>query len=129
MSMGLRHKFQIFAGGVLLALMAAFALAAAAAPAAKPAAQAQASFTSEQPDLSEISLPRGAVPEHVPTCFEQHNPCSTGGTAPAPAASVAFDAMPDTRLVKAPVLLPAPMPDVSPHAAASLSILFRNFRE
>jgi hypothetical protein len=32
-------------------------------------------------------------------------------------------------LVKAPALLPTPMHDVAPHAAASLSILFRNFRE
>jgi hypothetical protein len=127
MSMGLRDKFRVFAGGLLLALMAAFALAAAAAT-AELAGQARAS-TSEQPGLSEISLPRGAIPEHAPTCFERHNPCGAGGIASAPAASVALDAMPGTGLVKAPALLPAPMPDVAPHAAASLTILFRNFRE
>jgi hypothetical protein len=127
MSMGLRDKFRMFAGGLLVAFMAAFALAAAAATAG-PAGQAQGS-TSEQPGPSEVSLLRGVVPEHAPTCFERHNPCGTGGIASAPAATLAPYAMPGTGLLKAPALLPAPMPDVAPHAAASLTILFRNFRE
>jgi hypothetical protein len=127
MSMDLREKLRIFAGGLLLAFMAAFA--PAAAPSAEPAAQAQASSTSGHSDLSKASLPGGAVPEHAVLCFEQHDPCSPGGIAPAPAATVALDAMPGTGLVKAPALLPVPMPDVAPHAAASLTILFRNFRE
>lgn len=127
-SMRLRDKFQVFAGGLLLAFIAAFALAAAAAPIAEPAAKAQASSTSEQPDLSRVSL-RGVIPEHASTCFERHYLCGPGGIAPAPAASAGLDAMPGTGFVKAPALLPVPMPDVAPHAAASLSILFRNFRE
>ncbi|HUF82521.1 MAG TPA: hypothetical protein VMN03_15395 [Burkholderiales bacterium] len=127
--MGLRDKFLMFAGGLFLAFMAAFALGAAATPTAEPAARAQASSTSEQPDLGEVSLPRGVIPEHAPTCFERHYLCGPGGLAPAPAASVAHSAMPGTGLVKAPALRPAPMPGVAPHAAASLSILFRNFRE
>lgn len=125
MSMGLRDKLRMFAGGLLLAFMAAFPLAAAAAPSAEPAAQAQASSRS---GLSEVFLPHGTVPEHAVSCSEQHNPCGPGGFA-GPAASVAGEAMPGAGLVKAPALLPVPMPDVAPHAAVSLTILFGNFRE
>jgi hypothetical protein len=129
MSMGVHDKLRMFAGGLLLAFMAAFALAAAAAPSTEPATQTPAASTSEHPDFGKASLPHGEVPEHAATCFEQHHPCSPGGIAPAPAASVAADAMPGMGLVKAPALLPVPMPDVAPHAAVSLTILFRNFRE
>jgi hypothetical protein len=116
MSMGLRDRFQMFAAGLLVALMATFAFAAAAAPAAGPVAQADT-----------VATP--AIPEHAPTCFERHNPCGAAGAAPAPAPSVPPAAMRGTKLVKAPALLAAPLPDVAPHAAATLSILFRNFRE
>jgi hypothetical protein len=116
MSMGLRHKFQMFAAGLLVALMATFALAVAAAPAAGPAAQADS-----------VAIP--AMPEHAPTCFERPRHCGAGGVASAPASSVPLAAMRGTGLVKAPALATVPMPDVAPHAAASLSILFRNFRE
>lgn len=116
MSMGLRHKFQLFAAGLLIALMASFAFAAAAAPAAGPVAQADT-----------VATP--AIPEHAPTCFERHNTCGAGGVASVPAPSVPLAAMRGTGLVKAPALLAAPLPDVAPHAAATLTILFRNFRE
>lgn len=126
--MRLRDKFRLLAIGSLLAFMAAFTLSVSGMPSAGAAALSQASFES---DLGEARLPHGAVPaapEHA-SCFERHDPCGPGGIAPAPTASVALQAMPGAGLVKAPALLPAPMPDVAPHAAASLSILFRNFRE
>jgi hypothetical protein len=115
MSMGLRHKFRMLAAGLLVALMATFAFAAAA-PAAGLAAQADS-----------VAIP--AMPEHAPTCFERPRHCGAGGVASAPAPSVPLAAMRGTGLVKAPALATVPMPDVAPHAAASLSILFRNFRE
>ena len=127
--MRLRDEFRLLAIGSLLAFMAAFTLTVFGMPSAGAAALSQASFESE---LGEARLPRGAVPappEHATTCFERHDPCGPGGIALAPAASVALHAVPGGGLVKAPALLPAPMPDVAPHAAASLSILFRNFRE
>jgi hypothetical protein len=34
-----------------------------------------------------------------------------------------------TGFFKVPALLPVPMPDIAPHAAVSLTILFGNFRE
>ena len=116
MSMGLRHKFQMFAAGLLVALMATFAFAAAAAPAAVPAAQAD-------------SVATPAMPEHAPTCFERPQHCGADGVAAAPAPSLPLAAMRGTGLVKAPVPVTVPIPDVAPHAAASVSILFRNFRE
>ena len=128
MNMRLCDKFRLLAIGSLLAFMAAFALAASGTPSAAAAALSQASFES---DLGEARLPRGAVPalpEHA-SCFERHHPCGPGGIAPAPAAAAILGPMPDARLVKAPALLPAPIRDVAPHAAASLVILFRNFRE
>jgi len=64
MSMGLRDKLRMFAGGLLLAFMATFPL-----------------------------FPLAAAPD--------------------------AGAMPGTGLVKVPALLPVPMPDVAPHAAAS----------
>jgi hypothetical protein len=123
MSMGLRDKLRMFAGGLLLAFMTAFPLAAAAAPSAEPVAQAPASF-----GLSEAFLPHGAVPEHAASCSEQHDPCGPGGIAPAPAA-LAVAGAPVTGFFKVPALLPVPMPDIAPHAAVSLTILFGNFRE
>ncbi|OGA70392.1 MAG: hypothetical protein A3G81_34490 [Betaproteobacteria bacterium RIFCSPLOWO2_12_FULL_65_14] len=130
MNMRLRDKFRMFAGSLLLALVAVFALSTSGMPLSGAAAVTHASFGS---DLGEARQPHGAVPaapEHASACFEPpHDPCGPGGVAPAPAASAALDAMPNAGLVKAPALLPAPMPDVAPHAAASLSILFRNFRE
>lgn len=127
MNMRLLDKFRLLGGSLLLVLIAAFALAASGTPSAAAAVLSQASFES---DLGEASQ-RGAVPaapEHA-SCFERHYPCGPGSIAPAPAAAAALDAVPGAGLVKAPALLPAPMPDVAPHAAASLSILFRNFRE
>jgi hypothetical protein len=114
--MGLRDKFQLFAAGLLVALMATFAFAAATAPAAVPVAQADT-----------VATP--AIPEHAPTCFGSHDPCGAAGVASAPALAVPLAAMRCTKLVKAPALLAAPLPDVAPHAAATLFILFRNFRE
>lgn len=116
MHMRLRDKFQLLVIGLLLALTAAFAIAAFAMPPVETAALSPASF----------ELP--STPEHAP-CLKPHHPCGQGGIAPAPAGSVALHAMPDAGLVKVPALLPPPLPDVAPHAAASLSILFRNFRE
>ena len=116
MGMGLRHKFRMFAAGLLVALTATFAFAAAAAPAAGPAAQADSAATP-------------AMPEHAPTCFERPQHCGADGVAAAPAPSLPLAAMRGTGLVKAPALAAVPMPDVAPHGAASLSILFRNFRE
>ena len=123
MSMGLRDKLRMFAGGLLLAFMTAFPLAATAAQSPEPAAQAPAS-----PGLSEVFLPHGTVPEHAVSCFEQHSPCGPGGIAPAPAA-LAVAGAPVTGFFKVPALLPVPMPDIAPHAAVSLTILFGNFRE
>ena len=104
--MGLRHKFQMFAAGLLVALMATFVPAAQADTAASPAS-----------------------PEHAPICFERVQHCGAVAGAPAPAPSVPLAALRGTGFVKAPVLATMPLPDVAPHAAASLSILFRNFRE
>jgi len=127
MNMRLRDKFRLLAIGLLLALVAAFAIAASGTPFAGAAVLSKASFES---GLGE-AWQRGAAPaapEHA-SCSERHHPCGPGGVAPAPAASAALDAMPNAGLVKASALLPAPMRDVAPYAAASLSILFRNFRE
>jgi hypothetical protein len=124
MNMWLRDKLLVLAIGSLLALIAAFAVAAPRTPSAETAA-----FESHR---GGEACQRGAIPaapEHAPTCFEQHDPCGPGGIAPAPVASAAVHAMPSGGLVKAPALLSASMRDVAPHAAASLPILFRNFRE
>lgn len=116
MSMQLRDKFRLLAIGLLLALTTALAVAAAAwAPPAETA------FSQAPSDIP-------FAPEHA-ACLKPHHPCGPGGVAPAPAVPVALDAMPAGGLVKAPALLPAPMQDVAPHAAASFFILFRNLRE
>jgi hypothetical protein len=140
MSMRLRDKFPLFAvlrtaaGGLFLMLVAAFAVAAAgmSPPSAGTAALSPTFFIFEQSDLGEGRLPRGAIPrapERAPTCFDRHYPCGPGGIATAHAEAVYPGAMLDAGLVKAPALLPAPIRYVAPHPAASLSILFRNFRE
>jgi hypothetical protein len=129
MNMRLRDKFRLLAVGLLLALLAAFAVAVPGTSSAGGAALSQDSFES---DLGEARLVRGAVPrapEHASTCFERHDPCGPGGIAPAPDASVALDTMPGAGFVKARALLPGPVREIAPHAAASLPILFRNFRE
>jgi len=99
--------------------MATFALAAAAAPAA----------ASGQLYLGEVSLPSVAVPQPVPACFERHYPCERGAIATAPAEPMGLGAMPSAGFVKASAPLPARVRQAAPHRAASLSILFRNFRE
>lgn len=119
--MRLRDKFRLFAIGLLLALTAALAVAAPATPSAGAAALSQAVFESE--------LGEAAAPGHAPACLEQHDPCKPGSVATALPASATPHAVPSRAFVKAPAFLPAPLPDVAPHAAASLFILFRNLRE
>lgn len=116
MSMGLGDRARSLVGGLLFAFAVAFVLPATATASPERAAQAEASS-------------RSVVPEGAATCFERHDPCRAAGMASAPGASLVLDARSDTRLAKAPALRTAPLPDVAPHAAASLCVLFRNFRE
>lgn len=121
MSMRLRDKFRVLALGLLLAFTAAFAVAASATSFAE--AGTTLSQAALQPDFGE------SAPEHSTACFERHDPCKPGSVAVAAPTPATVHAMPGGGFVKAPAFRAAPMRDVAPHAAASLSILFRNFRE
>jgi len=112
MSMGLHDKFRMFAGGLLLAVMAVFVLAVVPAP----------GVASEQSYLGEVS-----PPSPQPACFERHYPCERGAIATAPAEPVGLDAIPAAEFIEAAA--PLPLRKAAPPPAASFSILFRNFRE
>jgi hypothetical protein len=120
MNMELRDKFLVLAAGLLLAVMAVPALAASGVPGPGVAA--------EQLDRA---WPRGTaptVPQHFPACFRGHDACRLAGVAPGPTPADVLDT-PTAASPKAIVSLPVPKPDIAPHAAVSLCILFCKFRE
>jgi hypothetical protein len=138
--MRLREKFRLFSvfrvavGSLLPALALVFVFGGAAvSPAAAASAMLPAdsgthagATLGETPRSVRIAAPR--APDRPATCFDRHHPCGPG-VIPA-AHGEPFSAGP-TRL--ASVAAPrgpeqVPVPDVAPHATASLSILFRNFR-
>jgi hypothetical protein len=120
MNMDLRDKFLVLAAGLLLAFMAVPALAASGVPGPGVAA--------EQLDRAWQRGTAPVVPEHFPACFDGHDACRLAGVAPAPTPADVL-ATSSAASAGAIVSLPAPKPDIAPHAAVSLCILFCKFRE
>jgi hypothetical protein len=139
--MRLRDKFRLFAvlrvaiAGMFPALMLAFVLAGAAVspPAAASARLSVSTGMHAVATLGEASLsvriaaPR--APELPAQCFDRHHSCGPGAIAAG--CPEAFALGPTRRVSFVTPRAPGPVavPDVAPHLAASLSILFRNFRE
>jgi hypothetical protein len=111
-----------------------FVLAAAAvsSPAAVAAISSASSGMFEQAFHGEASLPIHAVP-HAPDgpaqCADYHHPCGPGAIATAHAEPFVLGLTRHVSVVTPRGPQQTPVPDVAPHPAASVSILFRNFRE
>jgi len=139
--MRFRDKFRLFAvlrvaaGGLLPALMLAFMLAGAvvSSPAAASAMLSVTSAIYEGAALGEppLSVPIAAprVPDGPARCFERHHPCGPGAIAAACAEPFSLSPARRASFVTPRAPMPAPVSDVAPHRPASLSVLFRNFRE
>jgi hypothetical protein len=114
--MRLRRKFRLFFVGVLMGFIAGLALSDGAIPVSL-ASPAQAAFTFEH-----------TAPDHAPACFERHRQCEPAAIASAPLPSAGSAAKPAAALTLPVVVSPLPR-GMAPHPPASLTILFRNFRE
>lgn len=137
----MRDKFRLFAvlraaaGGLLPTLVLTLVLAGAAisSPAAASARLSISSGMHAVATLGEASLsvriaaPR--APELPAQCFDRHHSCGPGAIAEACPEAFSLGPTPRVSFVtpRAPGLVA--VPDIAPHLAASLSILFRNFRE
>jgi len=140
-TMRFRDKFRLFAvlrvaaGGLLPALMLALVLAGTAvSPLAAASAMLSVSSATYagavhgEPPLSvPISMPR--VTDGPARCFERHHPCGPGANAAACAEPFSLGPTRRTSVVTPRAPAPVPVSGVAPHRPASLSILFRNFRE
>jgi len=137
--MGLQDKFRLFgalragADGLFAVLMFIFVLAGAAvsSPALASPIPAASYGAYEQADLSETSVPRSAVQRasQPSECVERHDSCGLGAIATAHAEPFSLGLTRHVSFVTPRAPEQVPVPDVAPPLAASLSILFRNFRE
>jgi hypothetical protein len=106
--------------------------AAVSPPAAASAMPSATSGMHEQAALSEASLPRIAAPrtpERPAQCFDRHRPCGPGAIPLVHAEPLVLGLTRRASIVTPRAPERVPVPDVAPHLAASLSILFRNFRK
>lgn len=140
MSMRLRDTFRLFAvlraavGGLLPTLALTFVLpgAAISSPAAGSAILSPSSGMYEQATLGEAWLSRSAVPrapDRPAECFERDHPCGPGAIPLAHPEPFFLGLTRRVGFVTPCAPERVPVPDVAPHLAASLSILFRNFRK
>jgi hypothetical protein len=111
-----------------------FVLAAAAvsSPAAVAAIPSASSGTYEQAIRGEAALLIHAVPGAPggpAQCVDRHHRCGPGAIATTHAEPFFLGLTRHVSFVAPRGPQQAPVPDVAPHPAASVSILFRNFRE
>ena len=116
MSVSLRHKFRIFAASLLLAITTGLALSSAAVPV----------VLLDQPYVSVAPQNDGGP---APVCFERHSPFERDALATAPVDPAFVYAIPAAGFIKAVTPLRVQSRRAAPHLTASVSILFRNFRE
>lgn len=135
-----RARFRLFAAlslvtnGMLAALMLAFVLAGAvnSSPASAATIPAASSGTHEQAAMGELERLRTAdprVPDRLAECFEIHHSCAPSALLPSHAGALSPDLAPHVGFVTPRAPERVAVPGVAPHPAASLSILFRNFRK
>lgn len=125
----MRDKFhpiaalRLTARGLFPVLMLAFVLSGAAI----------SSPAHEQPATGEAPLPRSALPgtpDRPVPCFDRHHHhCALAAVAAVHAEPIFLGLAERASFVIPHAIVPVAAPDVAPHVATSLSILFRNFRE
>jgi len=137
--MRLRDKFRPFAvlraavGALLPTLALTFVVAGAiSSPAAGSAILSLSSGTYQKVARGETWLRHSTIsraPDRPAECFERDHPCGPGAISAVTAEPLVLGLTRRASIVTPRAPERVPVPDVAPHLAASLSILFRNFRK
>lgn len=139
MTMRLRNSFHLpvalpAAGNLFAALVLALALAAAiiSSPSKASTIPAASSGAYEQAAMGEIEPRRTAeprAPDRPAECFEVRHSCGPSALLPSHAGPLSLDLARHVSSVAPRAPERVSVPGMAPHLAASLSILFRNFRK